>query len=78
MRNSQLYVFNNSSIGKICVAKCEEGNGQIIIIQGISIAMKTCVVFNIIVKKIKFKYLNLTSQILPECTSKTGRICSVY
>jgi hypothetical protein len=76
MRNSQLYVFNNSSIRKICVAKCEEGNGQIIIIQ--SIAMKTCVVFNIIVKKIKLKYPNLTSQILPECTSKRGRICSFY
>jgi hypothetical protein len=27
--NSQLYGFNNSSIGKICVAKCEEENGQI-------------------------------------------------
>jgi hypothetical protein len=37
------YGFNNSSIGKICTAKCEEENGQIIIIQGI--AMKTCVVF---------------------------------
>jgi hypothetical protein len=35
----------------MCVAKCEEENGQIIIIQ--SIAMKTCVVFNIIAKKIK-------------------------
>jgi hypothetical protein len=58
----------NSSIGKISVAKCEEENGQIIIIQGI--AMKTCVVFNIIVKKIKLKHPNLTSQILPECTSK--------
>jgi hypothetical protein len=33
--------------------------------------MKTCVVFNIIVKKIKLP--NLTSQILPECTSKSGR-----
>jgi hypothetical protein len=44
IRNSQLYGFNNSSIGKICVAKCEEENGQIIIIQGIGIAMKTCVV----------------------------------
>jgi hypothetical protein len=43
------------STGKICVAKCEEENGQIIIIQGIGIAMKTCVVFNIIVKKIKLK-----------------------
>jgi hypothetical protein len=43
-RNSQLYGFNNSSIGKISVAKCEEENGQIIIIQGIGIAMKTCVV----------------------------------
>jgi hypothetical protein len=32
------------SIGKICVAKCEEENGQVIIIQGIGIAMKTCVV----------------------------------
>jgi hypothetical protein len=58
-------------IGKISVAKCEEENGQIIIIQ--SIAMKTCVVFNIIVKKIKLKHPNLTSQILPECTSKSGR-----
>jgi hypothetical protein len=67
IRNSQLYGFNNSSIGKICV---EEENGQIIIIQGI--AMKTCVVFNIIVKKIKLKHPNLTSQILPECTSKSG------
>jgi hypothetical protein len=34
--------------------------------------MKTCVVFNIIVKKIKLKHPNLTSQILPECTSKSG------
>jgi hypothetical protein len=34
--------------------------------------MKTCVVFNIIVKKIKLKHPNLTSQILPECTSKRG------
>jgi hypothetical protein len=59
-------VILNSSIGKICVAKCEEENGQIIIIQGI--AMKTCVVFNIIVKKIKLKHPNLTSQILPEWT----------
>jgi hypothetical protein len=40
---------------KLSVAKCEEENGQIIIIQGIGIAMKTCVVFNIIVKKIKLK-----------------------
>jgi hypothetical protein len=71
IRNSQLYGFNNSSNGKICVAKCEEENRQIIIIQGI--AMKTCVVFNIIVKKIKLKHPNLTSQILPECTSKSGR-----
>jgi hypothetical protein len=31
----------NLSIGKISVAKCEEENGQITIIQGI--AMKTCV-----------------------------------
>jgi hypothetical protein len=68
----------NSSIGKICVAKCEEENGQFIIIQGIGIAMKTCVVFNIIVKKIKLKHPNLTSQILPECTYKSGRICSFY
>jgi hypothetical protein len=66
----------NLSTGKISVAKCEEENGQIIIIQGI--AMKTCVVFNIIVKKIKLKHPNLTSQILPECTSKSGRICSFY
>jgi hypothetical protein len=50
IRNSQLYGRNNSSIGKICVAKCEEENGQIIIIQGIGFAMKTCVVFNIIVE----------------------------
>jgi hypothetical protein len=63
-------------IGKMCVAKCEEENGLIIIIQ--SIAMKTCVVFNIIVKKIKLKHPNLTSQILPEWTSKSGRICSFY
>jgi hypothetical protein len=68
----------NSSIGKICVAKCEEENGQIITIQRIDIAMKTCVVFNIIVKKIKLKHPNLTSQILPECTSKSGHICSFY
>jgi hypothetical protein len=34
----------NSSIGKISVAKCEEENGQIIIIQGI--AMKTCVQYH--------------------------------
>jgi hypothetical protein len=68
----------NSSIGKICVAKCKEENGQIITIQRIDIAMKTCVVFNIIVKKIKLKHPNLTSQMLPECTSKSGRICSFY
>jgi hypothetical protein len=46
-----------------------------IIIQRSGIAMKTCVVF---VKKIKLKHPNLTSQILPECTSKSGRICSFY
>jgi hypothetical protein len=63
-------------MGKICVAKCEEENGQIIIIQ--SIAVKTCVVFNIIVKKIKHKHPNLTSQMLLECASKSGRICSFY
>jgi hypothetical protein len=68
----------NSSIGKICVAKCKEENGQIITIQRIDIAMKTCVVFNIIVKKIKLKHPNLTSQMLPECTSKSRRICSFY
>jgi hypothetical protein len=68
----------NSSIGKMCVAKCKEENGQIITIQRIDIAMKTCVVFNIIVKKIKLKHPNLTSQILPECASKSGRICSFY
>jgi hypothetical protein len=62
----------------ICVAKCEEEDGQIIIIQGIGIATKTGVVFNIFVKKIKLKHPNLTSQILPECTSKSGRICSFY
>jgi hypothetical protein len=48
-------------IGKISVVKCEEENGQIIIIQGI--AMKTCIVFNIIIKKVKLKHPNLTSQI---------------
>jgi hypothetical protein len=62
----------------VYLAKCEEENGQFIIIQGIGIAMKTCVVFNIIVKKIKLKHPNLTSQILLECTSKSGRICSFY
>jgi hypothetical protein len=46
IRNCQLYGFNNSSTGKICVAKCEEENGQIIIIQGIAIAMKTCVQYH--------------------------------
>jgi hypothetical protein len=64
-------------IGKICGAKFEEENGQIII-QGIGIAMKTCVVFNVIVKKIKLEHPNLTSQILLECNSKSGRICSFY
>jgi hypothetical protein len=73
IRNSQLCGFNNSSIGKICVAKCEKENGQTIIIQGIGIATNTCVVFNIIVKKIKLKHPNLTSQILLEYTSKSGR-----
>jgi hypothetical protein len=72
------YCFNNLSIGKICAAKCEEENGQTNIIQGIGIAMKTCGVFTIIVKKIKLKHPNLTSQILPECTSKSGRITSFY
>jgi hypothetical protein len=38
--------------------------------------MKTSVVFNIIVEKIKLKDPNLTSQILPACTSKSGRIGS--
>jgi hypothetical protein len=33
--NSQLYGFNNSSTGKICVTKREAQNGQIIIMQGI-------------------------------------------
>jgi hypothetical protein len=47
------------------VAKCKEENGQIITIQRIDIAMKTCVVFNIIVKKIKLKHPNLTSQMFP-------------
>jgi hypothetical protein len=37
-----------------------------------------CVQFNIIVKKIKLKHPNLTSQILPECSSKSERICSFY
>jgi hypothetical protein len=68
----------NLHIGKNCVVKCEEENGQIIIIQGIGIAMKTCVVFNIIAKKIKLKHPNLTSQILLECTSKSGRILCFY
>jgi hypothetical protein len=48
------------------------------LLQGTGIAMKSCVVFNIIVKKIKLKHPNLTSQILLECTSKSGRICSFY
>jgi hypothetical protein len=56
-----------SSIRKMYVAKCEEENGQIIVIQGIGID-----------KKIKLKHPNLTSQILLECTSKSGRICSFY
>jgi hypothetical protein len=60
-------------IGKICIAKYEEENGLIITIQDIGIVMKTYVVFNIIVKKIKLKHPNLTSQILPECTSQSGR-----
>jgi hypothetical protein len=67
-------IILNSSIGKISVAS-EEENGQIIVIQ--SIAMKTSVVFNIFVKKIKLKHPNLTS-LLPKCTSKSGRICSFY
>jgi hypothetical protein len=51
-------------MGKNCVAKCEEENGQIIIIHGIGIAMKTCVVFNIIVNK--------------SVPLKSGRIRSFY
>jgi hypothetical protein len=47
--------------------------------------MKTCVVFNITVKKIKLKHPNLTSQMLPECRSlplsrepaQNGQICSL-
>jgi hypothetical protein len=34
--------------------------------------MKICVVFNIIIKKIKLEHPHLTSQILLECTSKSG------
>jgi hypothetical protein len=45
-------------------------NGQIIKIQDIGIAMKTCVVL------LKLKHPKLTSQNLLECTSKSGRICS--
>jgi hypothetical protein len=37
---STIYLLEN------CVAKCEEENGQIIIIQGIGIAMKTCVQYH--------------------------------
>jgi hypothetical protein len=71
-------IYVKQSMSGQSLAKCEEENGQTIIIQGIGIAMKTCVVFNIIVKKIKLKHPNLTSQILPECISKSGRICSFY
>jgi hypothetical protein len=79
--NSQLYGFNNSSIGKICVAKCEEENGQIIIIQGIY-AMKICVLFNTTnhhdentTYTSKPNLTNFTSLF----TSKNGRIiCSFY
>jgi hypothetical protein len=45
---------------------------KLIIVQDIGIAMKTCAVFYIIVKKIKLKHPNLTLQILLECTSKNG------
>jgi hypothetical protein len=88
--NSQLYCFNNSSIGKICIAKYEAENGQIIIIQGIykllvPLAMKTCVPLNAKnhrqenKPKIKLTHQNLTSQILSVCLfSKSGRICSFY
>jgi hypothetical protein len=80
IRNSQLYGFNNSSFGKICVAKCEEEkSGQIIIIQGI--AMKTCVLFNII----NHRQENKTETSKPNLTnfdslfsSKSGRIGSFY
>jgi hypothetical protein len=44
MCNSQLYGFNNSSIGKICVTRCEEENGQTIIIQGIDGYKNLCCV----------------------------------
>jgi hypothetical protein len=71
-------IYVKQSISGQSLAKCEEENGQTIIIQGIDIAMKTCVMINIIVKKIKLKHPNLTSQILPECISKSGRICSCY
>jgi hypothetical protein len=80
IRNSQLYGFNNSFFGKICVAKCEEEkSGQIIIIQGI--AMKTCVLFNII----NHRQENKTEISKPNLTnfdslfsSKSGRIGSFY
>jgi hypothetical protein len=74
-----LYGFNNSSIGKICVAKCEEENGQIIIIQGI--AMKTCVLCNIInhrqENKTETSKPNLTN-FASVFTSKSGRIGNFY
>jgi endonuclease V-like protein UPF0215 family len=73
IRNFQLYGFNNSSIGKICVAKCEEENGQIIIIQGI--AMKTCVLFNII--NHRQDHRNVTSQILPVCLPLKADVLAV-
>jgi hypothetical protein len=79
IRNSQLYGFNNSSIGNICVAKCEEENGKIIITQGI--AMKTCVLFNIInhrqENKTETSKPNLTN-FASLFTSKSGRIGSFY
>jgi hypothetical protein len=47
----------------MCLTKCEEENEQIVILQGIGIALKTCIVFNIILKKIKLPIskLNLTN-----------------
>jgi hypothetical protein len=67
IKNKNFFPLVNSIRGHTvyCVAKCEKENGQIIIIQRIGIAMKTCVVFNIIAKKIKLKHSNLISQILP-------------
>jgi hypothetical protein len=63
---------------KFCVAKCEEENGQIIIIQGIAMKKLCSVQYNkTIVKKIKLKHQNLTSQILPVCLPLKADVLAV-